>query len=129
MEYIDGVALHDLVDQQGHLSVANACEIIRQAARGLQYIHRNGMVHRDIKPSNLMVTLVDADGMTSDPSLSHASEGVLGVVKILDLGLALLNEDQHDRLTRYDNRAMGTGMYMSPEQWKNYQRRHSGRHL
>ena len=118
MEYIEGVALNDLVDQQGHLTVADACEIIRQAARGLQYIHRNGMVHRDIKPSNLMVTLVDGDGMTSNPSFPHAAEGLQGIVKILDLGLALLNEDHHDRLTRYDNKAMGTGMYMSPEQWK-----------
>lgn len=118
MEYIEGVSLDDLVHQQGHLSVPDACEIIRQAARGLQYIHRNGMVHRDIKPSNLMITLVDGDGMTSDPSIPHHAEGLQGVVKILDLGLALLNEDKHDRLTRYDNKAMGTGMYMSPEQWK-----------
>jgi len=118
MEYIEGVALDDLVDQQGHLSTPDACEIIRQAARGLQYIHRNGMVHRDIKPSNLMVTLVDGDGMTSDVSTPHGAEGVHGVVKILDLGLALLHEDHHERLTRFDNKAMGTGMYMSPEQWK-----------
>ncbi|MCH7751887.1 MAG: protein kinase, partial [Planctomycetes bacterium] len=118
MEYIEGVSLHELVDQQGHLSAPDACEIIRQAARGLQYIHRNGMVHRDIKPSNLMITLVDGDGTTSDPSIPHTAEGLQGVVKILDLGLALLNEDKHDRLTHYDNKAMGTGMYMSPEQWK-----------
>ncbi len=118
MEYIEGVALHDLVDQQGHLLAPDACEIIRQAARGLQYIHRHGMVHRDIKPSNMMITMVDGDGMTSDPSLPHVTEGMRGIVKILDLGLALLNEDHHDRLTRYDNKAMGTGMYMSPEQWK-----------
>ncbi len=118
MEFIDGVSLHDLVDQLGYLSTADACEIIRQAARGLQYIHRNGMVHRDIKPSNLMVTLVDSDGMTSDSSIVQDAEGVRGIVKILDLGLALLAEDKHERLTRYDNKAMGTSMYMSPEQWK-----------
>ena len=118
MEYIDGVALDDLVQQLGQLSVADACEVVRQAARGLQYIHRNGMVHRDIKPSNLMLTLVDSDGMKTDSSHLHQTEGVQGVVKILDLGLALLSEEKHDRLTHYDNKAMGTGMYMSPEQWK-----------
>ncbi|MFV2068483.1 MAG: protein kinase, partial [Pirellulales bacterium] len=118
MEYVDGVSLHDLVDAHGHLSVANACEIIRQAARGLQYIHRNGMVHRDVKPSNLMVTLVEGDAMTSDSTHPLGAEEMRGVVKILDLGLALLVGDQHERLTRYDNKAMGTGMYMSPEQWK-----------
>ena len=118
MEYIDGVALNDLVEQLGSLSIADACEVVRQAARGLQYIHRNGMVHRDIKPSNLMLTLMDGDGMATDSSRIHDDEGVQGVVKILDLGLALLSEDKHDRVTRFDNKAMGTGMYMSPEQWK-----------
>ena len=118
MEFIEGVSLLDLVDQVGFLDVADACEVVRQAARGLQYIHRNSMVHRDIKPSNLMLTLVDSDGMATESSQETTAEGVHGVVKILDLGLALLSEDQHDRLTRYDNKAMGTGMYMSPEQWK-----------
>ncbi len=118
MEYIDGVALNDLVDQSGFLSVADACEVARQAARGLQYIHRNGMVHRDIKPSNLMLAVMDADGMATDSSQFQDVEGLQGVVKILDLGLALLSEDKHDRLTRFDNKAMGTGMYMPPEQWK-----------
>ena len=118
MEYIDGVALNDLIDQQGPLPAADACEIIRQAARGLQFIHRNGMVHRDIKPSNLMLTLVDNDDLASDASQTHETGELRGVVKILDLGLALLSEEKHDRLTRYDNKAMGTGMYMSPEQWK-----------
>ena len=58
MEYIDGVAADELVARHGPLAVADACEIARQAARGLAYIHQNGMVHRDIKPSNLMLTLV-----------------------------------------------------------------------
>ena len=118
MEYIDGVALHDLVDQYGPLPAADACEIIRQAARGLQYIHRNGMVHRDIKPSNLMLTLSDNDDFSQDSTETHETGSLHGIVKILDLGLALLSEEKHDRLTRYDNKAMGTGMYMSPEQWK-----------
>ena len=42
----------------------------------------------------------------------------MAVVKILDLGLALLVGDDQQRLTVFDNRAMGTAMYMSPEQWK-----------
>jgi serine/threonine protein kinase len=57
------------------LPIADACELIRQTAIGLQYIHENHLVHRDIKPSNLMLT----------PQ---------GQVKILDLGLALLGSEQ-----------------------------------
>ena len=39
-------------------------------------------------------------------------------MKILDLGLALLVGEDQQRLTVFDNRAMGTAMYMPPEQWK-----------
>src|SRR4029077_4998693 len=51
-------------------------------------------------------------------TLTQAADGKRAVVKILDLGLALLATESHDRLTRYDQKAMGTGMYMPPEQWK-----------
>jgi len=76
--------------------VAEACEIVRQAAVGLDYIHRQGLVHRDIKPSNLMLR---ADG----------------TVKVLDLGLALLGERQRDELSGC-GRLMGTLDFMAPEQ-------------
>jgi serine/threonine protein kinase/class 3 adenylate cyclase len=118
MEYIDGVSLDELVARHGPLPIADACEIVRQAARGLQYIHKNDMVHRDVKPSNLMVTLVEAEQIPSDSTLTQSTEGPRAVVKILDLGLALLAVDNHERLTRFDHKAMGTGMYMSPEQWQ-----------
>jgi serine/threonine protein kinase/class 3 adenylate cyclase len=118
MEYIEGVSLDELVAQQGPLPIAEACEVIRQAARGLQYIHKNDMVHRDIKPSNLMITLMDGEQVQSDSTLTQGADGQRAVVKILDLGLALLADDSHDRLTRMDHKAMGTGMYMSPEQWR-----------
>jgi serine/threonine protein kinase/class 3 adenylate cyclase len=118
MEFIEGVSLDELVHRHGPLPIAEACEIIRQAARGLQYIHKHEMVHRDIKPSNLMVTLVDADQISGDSTIADAEDGELAVVKILDLGLALLADDNHDRLTRLDHKAMGTGMYMPPEQWR-----------
>jgi serine/threonine protein kinase/class 3 adenylate cyclase len=141
MEFIEGIGADELVARHGPVPVAEACEIARQAARGLTYIHQHGMVHRDIKPSNLMLTVVNADelggswtvqrlgdlrgepGSATRPAKSQgapadAREDRLGVVKILDLGLALLVGDDQQRLTMFDNRAMGTAMYMSPEQWK-----------
>ena len=75
MEYVDGLDLAKLARRAGPLPIADACELVRQTAVGLQYIHENGLVHRDIKPSNLMLT----------PQ---------GQVKILDLGLALLGRKQ-----------------------------------
>ncbi len=118
MEYIAGVGADELVARHGPLDVADACEIARQAARGLAYIHQNNMVHRDVKPSNLMLTVVAADTFGSDPGASAEPAGKRAVVKILDLGLALLVGDDQQRLTVFDDRAMGTAMYMSPEQWK-----------
>ncbi len=120
MEYIEGVGADEVVAQHGPLAIADACEIARQAARGLAYIHQHGMVHRDIKPSNLMLTVVRAE--EAKPPFDKAQDRQAGgesvVVKILDLGLALLVGDDQQRLTVFDNRAMGTAMYMSPEQWK-----------
>lgn len=116
MEYVDGTSAGDLVERFGPMSVANACEVARQTAIGLDYIAQQGMVHRDIKPSNLMITSVASPHLlgADTPAVSHQQP----LVKILDLGLALLVGDDHERLTRLDHRAMGTAMYMSPEQWR-----------
>ncbi len=118
MEYIEGIAADELVATNGPLAIADACEIARQAARGLAYIDDHGMVHRDIKPSNLMLALARGDAAASLSDAGHRAGGAAAVVKILDLGLALLVGDDQQRLTVFDNRAMGTAMYMSPEQWK-----------
>ena len=115
MEYVDGTSAGDLVERFGPLSIANACEIARQTAIGLDYIASRGMVHRDIKPSNLMISTVASPHLVTSGDTPTTAQQPL--VKILDLGLALLVGDDHERLTRLDHRAMGTAMYMSPEQW------------
>ena len=98
MEHVDGKDLSNLVRHGGPVSVAECCEIIRQAAAGLHYISQAGLVHRDLKPSNLM--------------LSRQGE-----IKILDLGLALLDAEHFsvDSLT-HAGAVMGTIDYMAPEQ-------------
>ena len=98
LEYIDGVDLSRLVRRRGPLPVAEACDLVRQAAVGLQYAHQHGLIHRDVKPSNL---IVDQEGQ----------------LKILDLGLALLRptERSGDEMT-HTGQTMGTAEYMAPEQ-------------
>src|SRR5215469_4742650 len=59
MEYVEGLDLGQVEHRARPLAVADACELVRLAASGLDYAHRNALVHRDVKPSNLMLT---ADG-------------------------------------------------------------------
>ena len=99
MEYIEGTDLSVLVKERGVLAVRDACEAIRQAALGLQHAHEHGLVHRDIKPSNLFLTKS-------------------GQVKLLDLGLARLgNDDKENAGLTSSGQMLGTPDYMAPEQW------------
>ena len=91
MEYVKGLDLAQLVQRMGSLRIADACELVRQAALGLQYAHEHGLVHRDIKPSNLMLTVLPSP---SGRGAGGEAAGGEGVVKILDLGLALLGRGQ-----------------------------------
>jgi serine/threonine-protein kinase len=54
-EYVDGPTAAALVADRGPLPVAEACELIRQAAVGLGHAHEQGLAHRDLKPANLLV--------------------------------------------------------------------------
>lgn len=108
MQYIDGEDLAHLVARRGPLSPGQALNCVVQAARGLEYAHKMGIVHRDIKPSNLMIDRSET-------------------VKILDMGLAKLSKKFHIAagsiagaeasldLTE-EQVVMGTADYMAPEQ-------------
>ncbi|MCA9124779.1 MAG: protein kinase [Planctomycetaceae bacterium] len=99
MELVEGLSLAELVRSFGPLPLADACEIIRQAALGLQAITDAGLVHRDIKPSNIMVS-------------SN------GTAKVMDLGLARFTSADDDADLTGDGGFLGTPAYMAPEQFK-----------
>ena len=95
-EYVDGHTLREEIGA-GPLSVERALDTAHQIARALAAAHTRGVVHRDLKPENVM--------RTRD-----------GTVKVLDFGLAHLDQDAGEtRLTR-SGTLLGTPGYISPEQ-------------
>jgi serine/threonine protein kinase len=98
MEFIEGKDLNTIIKQEGPLSLELACNYMAQAAEGLAHAHQNGLIHRDVKPANL---LVDRKG----------------IVKLLDLGLALFSDNERASLTvEHNENVLGTADYLAPEQ-------------
>ncbi len=95
MEYVAGGNVQDLLNRQRRLPVDQAVAITLDAARGLEYAHRKGIVHRDVKPENFMISET-------------------GTVKIGDMGLARgLGEKVGPQ---EDQSVIGTPHYIAPEQ-------------
>jgi eukaryotic-like serine/threonine-protein kinase len=99
LEFVDGCNLHDFVRRNGTLAPLRAANYIWQAALGLHHAHEVGLVHRDIKPGNLLLDR-------------------LGVVKVLDMGLArFFHEDTAAFIKEYEvGYIIGTADYVAPEQ-------------
>lgn len=99
MEYVTGLNFYELVKTQGALAPSQAAEYIRQGALGLDHAHEAGMVHRDIKPGNF---LIDNNG----------------TVKLMDLGLAMVLQENKDFSVTLENeeKVLGTADYLAPEQ-------------
>lgn len=103
MELVRGTQLFDRIkDAQGALMpVERACDLIDQLLGVLEVAHAMGIVHRDLKPENVMLL------QTGDRK-DH--------IKVLDFGLALMDDRLGgDRLTA-TRAVQGTPIYMSPEQ-------------
>jgi serine/threonine protein kinase len=101
MEFVNGLDLAACVDREGVFPLGRAVDAMLQAARGLAYVHSQGIIHRDVKPHNLLL----------DDS---------GTIKVTDLGLARLSQGAERAAARTDvtmaGGVIGTVDYMPPEQ-------------
>ena len=92
MELIEGVGLNFMIETKSPQLEGNRINILTQFADGLEFIHARGYIHRDVCPRNAMF---DKEG----------------VVKIIDLGLAIPNKPD---FCKPGNRT-GTTDYLAPE--------------
>ncbi|MCK9247839.1 MAG: protein kinase [Solirubrobacteraceae bacterium] len=95
MEAVRGQSGAELLRDRGYLSVPEATSIVGQAARGLGYAHRNGVIHRDVKPGNILLA-------------------ESGTVKIADFGIAKAMAEESS-ITQIGS-VVGTASYLAPEQ-------------
>ena len=106
MQHLHGETLADHL-KRGPLALDRAIQFAVEIARALDAAHRAGVVHRDLKPANVMITK--------------------GGVKLLDFGLARIDEDAAPVAERMDEATisatltiqgtlLGTLPYMAPEQ-------------
>jgi tRNA A-37 threonylcarbamoyl transferase component Bud32 len=95
LEYIEGRNLREFIERKGPPDVRLGLRIMAQIASALQQSSELGIVHRDIKPENVLINRK-------------------GEVKVTDFGLSR-HFKQDSNLTE-SRLAMGTPLYMSPEQ-------------
>ena len=96
MPFVKGEAVRDRIDREGQLPVDDAIQITLEVADALGYAHVQGIVHRDIKPENILL------------SNGHAL--------VADFGIARAVEEGGKQKLTQTGMAVGTPVYMSPEQ-------------
>jgi serine/threonine protein kinase len=98
MEYVEGVPLSQLLKSQKPLKLETAAAISVDILNALDAIHQKDIIHRDIKPSNIMI------------------EKGTNKATLIDFGLA--KDILEGTPMTSTGMAMGTFIYMSPEQFE-----------
>jgi len=102
LDFLEGKSLNDWLKARTEpVPLRKIVEYITQVCDCLAHVHRLGAVHRDLKPDNLFV-VIDERGREQ--------------IKVLDLGVAQLNDDIVVGGSTQAGTVIGTVLYMAPEQ-------------
>jgi|CZKS01.1.fsa_nt_gi serine/threonine protein kinase/cytochrome c-type biogenesis protein CcmH/NrfG len=96
MEYLEGETLRQRLQRAGPPSTQEVIEYGLAISTAFEAAHHAGVTHRDLKPENVMLT-------PSGP-------------KVLDFGLAHLDERASPQRTTLESVLAGTVAYLAPEQ-------------
>src|ERR1700722_20090417 len=101
MELLEGESLSAVMERQGKLPVAPACDYPLQILTALEAAHALGVIHRDLKPENVFLTF----------------PGNKPLLKLIDFGIAKARRtDPQQKNLTVAGVVMGTAEYMAPEQ-------------
>ncbi len=101
MEYVRGRDLARIVERDGPMPWARAAPLLAQICGALSEAHELGIVHRDLKPENVLIT-------RSTAGRDYA--------KVLDFGLAKLDQRNAPKRETERQAIVGTPYFMAPEQ-------------
>jgi eukaryotic-like serine/threonine-protein kinase len=101
MELLEGSDLAGHLQQTGPLAVQEALGIASQVLQALSEAHELGIVHRDLKPGNVFLSRLRGGG---------------NFVKVMDFGIAGIEQARETQKLTTPGAVMGTPSYMSPEQ-------------
>ena len=112
MELLDGIPLSTRLRQSGAIPPAEALPLVLDICRGLDLIHREGIVHRDLKCSNIMLCRRDGalHAVLMDFGLAAEDSTVEGQAMDPTLSDALAERPRSG--------IAGTPAYMAPEQFE-----------
>ncbi|HEX6275461.1 MAG TPA: protein kinase [Polyangiaceae bacterium] len=100
MELLEGESLAAKLERAGRLSGIEVVQIMLPIADALRAAHAKGIVHRDIKPDNIFVAI----------------EGDVVQPKLVDFGIAKLEQATGTSQLTQHGVVVGSPDYMSPEQ-------------
>ena len=100
MEFLTGCTLEEFLEEHPVLTLDEVSKLISQVCSAMDHAHQQNIIHRDLKPDNIYIT---------------GGPHELGEAKILDFGIARMQEDGLSRVTQH-GATLGTPQYLSPEQ-------------